>query len=534
MPPKTKDPTSKKLPTQIARPPISESSLFLIPEDAVEGYQDRIYDGINWTLLEQAARYHKEKSLSCNSLKGFSEALQAKINDSIFNGFFNEERYFLWRELKSTSTLRLNDTQMTELDQKLLEFDHLATLNLGNNYLTTLGDKCVPRSIRALELQGNKICNVNSFVETLPSELLYLGLSRNFLKDEFVEPICRLPYQLTVLDLSDNDIYQLEPVLSALEKLPNLRALQLAGNPCAVCCAYPRATLSKLPQLQWLDCREVLPYDRPIEASECHPDDLRSAYFTFIVIRVMSAPQPPKIEKGATATFHVELELPLLDAIRRTFLMHRTPESLVEMLQPAEDDTWSDKEVFPLVENKSIVGAGVSPHPSDIYKHLTTKNSREILHFTTFESNRVPWNKIMIFHEPALRIFCPDLVTLRDTFRTTITLRLIYSLTMAGKQGKKSNHTLRQPVEQRMVLATIKCALRQPDWNKPSQHFHWDDSLGSSDALHWKDGDLSIIQYNQGPFKPVKGKQEQETSQSRQLPPENLTCHFGFGIEFLK
>lgn len=53
----------------------------------------------------------------------------------------------------------------------------------------------------------------------------------------------------------------------------------------------------KLLRLQWLDCREVLPTDRPLEPIETHPDDLRSSYFNFTVYRVMAAPQPPKAEK---------------------------------------------------------------------------------------------------------------------------------------------------------------------------------------------------------------------------------------------
>lgn len=53
----------------------------------------------------------------------------------------------------------------------------------------------------------------------------------------------------------------------------------------------------KLVRLQWLDYREVLPTDRPMEPIETHPDDLRSTYFNFVVYRVMAAPQPPKAEK---------------------------------------------------------------------------------------------------------------------------------------------------------------------------------------------------------------------------------------------
>lgn len=53
----------------------------------------------------------------------------------------------------------------------------------------------------------------------------------------------------------------------------------------------------RLPRLQWLDRREILPTDRPVEPFDPHPDDLRSAYFHFTVFRIMSIPPPPKPDK---------------------------------------------------------------------------------------------------------------------------------------------------------------------------------------------------------------------------------------------
>ena len=53
----------------------------------------------------------------------------------------------------------------------------------------------------------------------------------------------------------------------------------------------------RLPRLQWLDRREILPTDRLVEPLDPHPDELRSAYFNFTVFRIMSVPPPPKPEK---------------------------------------------------------------------------------------------------------------------------------------------------------------------------------------------------------------------------------------------
>ncbi|XP_050685557.1 uncharacterized protein LOC126979986 [Leptidea sinapis] len=214
--------------------------------------------------------------------------------------------------------------------------------------------------------------------------------------------------------------------------------------------------------------------------------------------------------------------------------MFRSNKSLTEMMPLPEDDEWSFKLASTAETN---VDPEASSHDSDIYTRLTAKNSRLIQNYTTFESNRIQWNKIMNFQEPTLRMFCPNLTALRDTFRSVITLRLVYSLSFTAKPAKsdkKSSQMLKPPSEQRVVLATIRCALKHPDWSQPSQHFHWDDNLATDDAVHWGDGDLSVLQYSVGPVKTTKGKNDADLSSSKQTPPENLTCHFGFGIDTVR
>ncbi|XP_060801362.1 uncharacterized protein LOC106142986 [Amyelois transitella] len=593
MPPKE---AVKKPPTAVSRPPISDSSLLHIPEDAVEGFVERIETGIDWTLIEQAARHHKNKCLQDDIPKcTFSEALQTKLENSIFHTFLdkkstltldeqweliiptavwdnakfsNEEgkicfrsannltdnmeniikkavkmgdRDIIPKEFQLIPVLRVTDAKMTELDGKLAKYENLMSLSLCGNFIGDIVAAYIPPSLKILELQANRIKSVESFAEHLPFDLLYMGLSRNLLNDDSVEGLSHVPYNITVLDLSDNDIYRIDPLLEVLAKLPNLTALHLAGNPCAMCAGYARLTLMRLPRLKWLDSREILISDRSTDF-EPHPDDLRSSYFNFTVFRIMSAPQPPKPEKGAVTTFHVELELPLMDTARRAFLMFRRNESLTEMLPPPEDEDWSaSKATSTIAKSKSVVGNATDiellSDQSDIYNRLEAVNSRVIRHYTVFESNRIQWNKVMNFQEPAFRIFCPDLVALRNTFRSNITVRLVYSVSITVKPGKdkKSQMAFKQPAEQRVILASVKCPLRRLDWSQPSQHFHWDDSLGTDEAIHWGDGDLSIIQYSQAPVKVTKGKPESEVGTStRQMPPENLTCHFGFGIDTLR
>jgi hypothetical protein len=57
----------------------------------LSGYEDRIKRGIDWTLVEQAAKYHKDMCREPDiATITFSEALQNKINRSIMGGFLNE------------------------------------------------------------------------------------------------------------------------------------------------------------------------------------------------------------------------------------------------------------------------------------------------------------------------------------------------------------------------------------------------------------------------------------------------------------
>ncbi|XP_045768090.1 uncharacterized protein LOC123869206 isoform X2 [Maniola jurtina] len=553
MPPKPKESATTKKPTaQVVRPSISNSSLNYIPDDALEALQKKIQKSIlhgfldeestltlqeQWETLLPMSIWDNEKcstdegKICFNNINSLTDDVIGLIKRAVQH----DDREVLKRDLKMVTVLRVNDSEMTELDDGLKDYQNLATVNLCGNFISDVDASVLPEGLRMLELKANRI-NYVSFAEHLPHNLIYLGLSRNFLINDSVAELARLPFNISVLDLSDNDICDLELVLAALSALPSLVALQLAGNPCSVSTAYARTTLMRLPGLQWLDCREVLSADKQKTSFEPNPDDLRSAYFNFTVIRIMGALQPPKAEKGAVTAFHVELELPLLDSTRRKFLMYRHNESLVELLPPPEDDGWPSPNSFIIPSNRALVDAEASSHDSDIYSHLQPKNSREIINFKIFESNRVQWNKVMNFQEPTVRIFCPNLTALRDTFRSVITLRFIFTMTITGKQSKpvKSSQSLKPPGEQRLTLATIKCGLRQPDWSQPAQHFHWDDSLGTDEAIHWGDGDLSVLQYTQQAVKTIKGKSDIDPGSTRQSIPENLTCHFGFGIETLK
>ncbi|KAI5635414.1 hypothetical protein NE865_11883 [Phthorimaea operculella] len=612
MPPKAKPAPSffKKNALSAVRPPrpaISQSSLLLVPEDAVEGHQERLYRCVEWTLGGSAIRHHQRKCLTKDIPPlSFTEALSKKISESILNAFLDEnstltlqqhwdvtlplalwdsengsaeekncfknrnniiddlvpliklavketDREILRQGLRNALVLRVTNSYMTYLDAGLMKFKNLTTLVLCGNYIDQLDCDQLPKGLRVLELQANRVSSLDSFVN-LPPHMHYVGLSKNILTEDNMQGISQFPRSLIVLDLSDNDIYHLEPLLDLLVRLPNLSSLLLAGNPCSVCTAYATTVCSRLQRLRWLDNRQVLATDRKT-SFEPHPDDLKSAYFTFTIFRIMSAPMPPRPEKGASGLFHIELELPLLDSTRRMYLMFSEFETLTDTLPPAEDDFLShtsgvggskppSKTTFEDVDMEAL------SDENDIFGKLVPKTSRVIKHYTTFQSNKVPWSKIMTFIEPTVRLFCPDLTALRDTFRSTITLKLVYSLLVqTGKKsppikaskGKSAGNIAKSPpIEMVTTIATMKCSLRNPNWSQPSQHFHWDDSLATNEAIHWGDGDLTAVNYllqktAQQPT--AKGKQRDDTEsihKGKHNVPDNLTIHVGFAIETMR
>lgn len=67
-----------------------------------------------------------------------------------------------------------------------------------------------------------KIINAVYFCYILDSHLHLLGKPNKF-------------HYLQSLDLSENDIYELDELLQTLAELKQLMCLQLQGNPCSVC-----------------------------------------------------------------------------------------------------------------------------------------------------------------------------------------------------------------------------------------------------------------------------------------------------------
>eukprot|EP00128_Syssomonas_multiformis_P002335 Colp12_sorted_trinity150504_noHs@15129 len=205
------------------------------------------------------------------------------------------------RALGNLRHLRLDSNRLKTLKQ--LQSLPLATLNVAFNELTSL--EGLPISLQSLDCSNNQI---NSLPSDLPRGLQDLNLSHNTVRDlaplvsltnlrtldiasNGLQTLCSLPSlptlidlsvannglttldnimttcpKLELLDASNNNIIELG-VVEALNRLAGLLDLDLSGNPLSAHPQYRGEVLSKLPQLDALDCERVRPLSVPDEST---------------------------------------------------------------------------------------------------------------------------------------------------------------------------------------------------------------------------------------------------------------------------
>lgn len=139
--------------------------------------------------------------------------------------------------------------------ENIVCFNSLTTLSLSNNRIKEASNLDHLVSLTSLDLSFNKIENLPRALASLVN-LRELSLHSNQLKE--LSTIDKFD-KLSVLNLGRNQISSLDTFLP-LRKLPHLRALMAAGNPCAEknMDDYEAFVLAYLgSQVRWLDYRVV-------------------------------------------------------------------------------------------------------------------------------------------------------------------------------------------------------------------------------------------------------------------------------------
>ena len=146
-------------------------------------------------------------------------------------------------------SLKLTDCQITTLDDALLSFPNVEKLDLSGNNISRLG--ILPPQLTSLTLNSN---TVESLADTPPARSLrYLAVAYNGLSSvPHGLETSRFPL-LSALDLSGNNLCDVESVIQLLAPLSSLSHLYLIRNPLTLEPAYRRRVLYALRDLELLD-----------------------------------------------------------------------------------------------------------------------------------------------------------------------------------------------------------------------------------------------------------------------------------------
>eukprot|EP00884_Botryococcus_braunii_P022975 jgi/Botrbrau1/9361/Bobra.354_2s0018.2 len=132
----------------------------------------------------------------------------------------------------------------------------LISLALHRNPLSDLPDLS---RLTALQQLGCIGCKLESFTTIFTCPMLrHAGLGYNAISILPATTLVNKASLLVSLDLSHNDLWDLQRTTPVLRSLPSLRILSLKGNPFCLLAAYPSYVQLELPQLEHFDGKPVL------------------------------------------------------------------------------------------------------------------------------------------------------------------------------------------------------------------------------------------------------------------------------------
>ncbi|POI26810.1 hypothetical protein CIB84_009440, partial [Bambusicola thoracicus] len=159
------------------------------------------------------------------------------------------------RVLQLFRSLRIVGKDVDEVDEGLLQLQHLEELTLCANQISRITSANLPRTLKVLELCCNAVADLQGLCAQPPPELQHLGLGYNRLHGPLQDKRLTADFwpNLISLDLSFNNLTDLFGLVSQLSSLKKLRILVLQGNPLALIPTYRGFIVDSLPKLSFLD-----------------------------------------------------------------------------------------------------------------------------------------------------------------------------------------------------------------------------------------------------------------------------------------
>ncbi|XP_032509965.1 leucine-rich repeat-containing protein 43 [Phocoena sinus] len=166
--------------------------------------------------------------------------------------------------------------QVSLVDNDLLKFVKLEELVLSANQIKEIDTTNLPPTLKVLELYGNKMTSMECLCTRPPPRLQHLGLGHNKLLGPLESLYVTSDYwpNLISLDLSFNDLTDLQGMVSGLRTLRRLRLLVLQGNPLALVPCYRGFIIDGLSGLCVLDDITVAPSEKHLFRGLSHSGDL--------------------------------------------------------------------------------------------------------------------------------------------------------------------------------------------------------------------------------------------------------------------
>ncbi|CAG9862846.1 unnamed protein product [Phyllotreta striolata] len=425
---------------------------------------------------------------------------------------------------KILQTLRICNTYMNSIDSSLKDFKNLQILQLSDNNLRDINGSHLPRNLKILELNNNFISNVDHLTTNAPKRLLYLGLGRNCLNNNSSLHLlsdCGHFQELCCLDLSQNDIYDLNATIKSLSSLHSLDSLLLEGNPCYMDPFYIYQVCHTFKKMAYLDNTQILKEDKYkmySSQTNCRPVVFFHCY------RLMGI-QKPTVIKGANLmqTFHVEISLPLLESVR-----------LPSPPITPEPSTMSSSRLSPRNSVTSVKKSLRSQKSVRIPEPLLKNNQCNSIHEYNpkqeernhaFKTVKKTWSPVIEFPQMAIEIPNDDLILMRDTLRSTAKVDIVYSVISRNISSKSKTAEIINDdnitIESKMTLASFTCNLETWNWSDQYLDFFWDERVCASRPAVKVNGSLKNLNYT------GKKKLEDPTN-FPQTVPKNMALHFGF------
>ncbi|XP_035196742.1 N-acetyllactosaminide beta-1,3-N-acetylglucosaminyltransferase 4 isoform X2 [Oxyura jamaicensis] len=204
------------------------------------------------------------------------------------------------RVLQVFRSLRIVGKDVEEVDEDLLQLQHLEELILCANQISRVTSANLPRTLKVLELCCNAVADLQELCAQPPPQLQHLGLGYNRLCGPSQDKYLTADFwpNLISLDLSFNNLTELLGLVSQLSSLQKLRVLVLQGNPLALVPAYRGFVVDSLPQLSVLDDIHVGPDERhQFRGLARQPELIRSEAQVVVSIgKIKGVPDPSTLQ----------------------------------------------------------------------------------------------------------------------------------------------------------------------------------------------------------------------------------------------